>query len=61
MVDLAFGATAMASIFAIVDPVGWSPSFLSLTEDPPSSRSRTSFPGLLDRHRGVGVFAVFGQ
>ncbi len=29
MADLALGATAMASIFAIVDPLAWSPSFPS--------------------------------
>src|SRR5438093_835431 len=33
MVDLAFGATAMASIFAIVDPLGVVPFFSILTED----------------------------
>src|SRR5207249_5007687 len=33
MVDLAFGATAMASIFAIVDPLGVVPFFSVLTED----------------------------
>src|SRR3990172_8680608 len=32
MVDLAFGLTAMASIFAIVDPVGAVPFFSALTE-----------------------------
>ena len=33
MVDLAFGLTAMASIFAIVDPIGVVPFFSALTED----------------------------
>src|SRR5205809_682952 len=33
MADLAFGATAMASIFAIVDPLGVVPFFSVLTED----------------------------
>jgi len=31
MVDVAFGATAMASIFAIVDPLGVVPFFSVLT------------------------------
>ncbi|TLZ59992.1 MAG: NAAT family transporter [Methanobacteriota archaeon] len=33
MVDLAFGLAAMASIFAIVDPIGAVPFFSALTED----------------------------
>ncbi|TLZ71958.1 MAG: NAAT family transporter [Methanobacteriota archaeon] len=33
MVDLAYGLTAMASIFAIVDPIGAVPFFAALTED----------------------------
>ena len=33
MVDVAFGLTAIASIFAIVDPLGAVPFFLALTDD----------------------------
>src|SRR3989304_6055299 len=62
MVDVAFGATAMASIFAIVDPLGVVPFFSVLTEDMPPGEKRD----VMGRRRLVavttlGVFAVFGH
>lgn len=62
MVDLAFGATAMASIFAIVDPLGVVPFFSSLTEGmkPPQKQDIVS-KACLTATITLGVFAVFGQ
>src|SRR5712691_9718027 len=62
MVDLAFGATAMASIFAIVDPLGVVPFFSVLTEDmtPPQKQNIIS-KACLTTAITLGVFAVFGQ
>jgi len=62
MVDLAFGATAMASIFAIVDPLGVVPFFSALTEDmSPSQRQEIVSKACLTATITLGVFAVFGQ
>jgi len=62
MVDLAFGATAMASIFAIVDPLGVVPFFSVLTEGmtPPQKQNIIS-KACLTTTITLGVFAVFGQ
>src|SRR5207245_10297910 len=62
MVDLAFGATAMASIFAIVDPLGVVPFFSILTEDMNAAQkqniiSKACLTGTIT----LGAFAVFGQ
>jgi multiple antibiotic resistance protein len=61
-VDLAFGATAMASIFAIVDPLGVVPFFSALTDGmpPPEKRDIVS-TACLTATVTLGVFAVFGQ
>src|SRR3989304_5495375 len=40
MVDLAFGLTAVASIFAVVDPIGAVPFFAALTEGYPPADKR---------------------
>jgi multiple antibiotic resistance protein len=62
MVDLAFGATAMASIFAIVDPLGVVPFFTALTEDmSPSQKQEIVSKACLTATITLGVFAVFGQ
>ncbi len=62
MVDLAFGATAMASIFAIVDPLGVVPFFSALTEDmSPSQKQEIVSKACLTATITLGVFAVFGQ
>src|SRR5439155_19738645 len=62
MVDLAFGATAMASIFAIVDPLGVVPFFSALTEDMDKAQKQNiiSKP-CLTATTTLGVLAVFGQ
>ncbi len=62
MVDVAFGATAMASIFAIVDPLGVIPFFSVLTENMsfPEKRDVISRSCLVATAT-LGVFAVFGQ
>src|SRR5256712_14095789 len=62
MVDLAFGGTAMASIFAIVDPLGVVPFFSVLTEGmtPPQKQNIIS-KACLTTTITLGVFAVFGQ
>src|SRR5256714_3100918 len=62
MADLAFGATAMASIFAIVDPLGVVPFFSVLTEDLNAAQKQdiVSKP-CLTATITLGVFAVFGQ
>lgn len=62
MVDVAFGATAMASIFAIVDPLGVVPFFSALTEgmDPRAKRAVMSRSCLVATAT-LGTFAVFGQ
>jgi len=62
MVDLAFGATAMASIFAIVDPLGVVPFFSVLTEDlTPAQKQNIISKACLTTTVTLGVFAVFGQ
>src|SRR5207253_4507128 len=62
MVDLAFGATAMASIFAIVDPLGLSPFFSILTEDMHAAQKQNIISkACLTATITLGVFAVFGQ
>jgi len=62
MVDLAFGAAAMASIFAIVDPLGVVPFFSVLTEGmTPSEKQQIVSKACLTATITLGVFAVFGQ
>src|SRR5213596_2385760 len=62
MVDLAFGATAMASIFAIVDPLGVAPFFSVLTEDMDKAQKQNIISkACLTATITLGVFAVFGQ
>src|SRR5881396_755843 len=62
MVDLAFGATAMASIFAIVDPLGVVPFFSVLTEDMTLPQKQNIISkACLTTTIILGVFAVFGQ
>ncbi len=62
MVDLAFGATAMASIFAIVDPLGVVPFFSVLTEDMNAEQKQNIVTkACLTATITLGVFAVFGQ
>jgi multiple antibiotic resistance protein len=62
MVDVAFGATAMASIFAVVDPVGVTPFFSILTEDmSPDERRRVIAKTCLMCGGTLGFFAIFGQ
>src|SRR2546427_67876 len=62
MVDLAFGATAMASIFAIVDPLGVVPFFSVLTEDLNAAQKQDIVSkACLTATITLGVFAVFGQ
>ena len=62
MVDVAFGATAMASIFAIVDPLGAIPFFSVLTEDMTVEQKRDVISkSCLVATATLGLFAVFGQ
>jgi multiple antibiotic resistance protein len=62
MVDVAFAATAMASIFAIVDPLGVIPFFSVLTEDMTLEEKRDVISkSCLVATATLGVFAVFGQ
>ena len=62
MADLAFGATAMASIFAIVDPLGVVPFFSVLTEDLRAVQKQDIVSkACLTATITLGVFAVFGQ
>lgn len=62
MVDWAFGATAMVSIFAIVDPLGVVPFFSVLTEGmKPSEKQEIVSKACLTATIILGVFAVFGQ
>ncbi len=62
MVDLAFGATAMASIFAIVDPLGVVPFFSVLTEEMnPTEKQDIVSKACLTATITLGVFAIFGQ
>lgn len=62
MVDLAFGATAVASIFAIVDPLGVVPFFSVLTEGmKPSEKQEIVSKACLTATITLGVFAIFGQ
>jgi multiple antibiotic resistance protein len=62
MVDVAFGATAMASIFAIVDPLGVIPFFSVLTEGMrPAQKRDVISKSCLVATTTLGVFAIFGQ
>src|SRR5437667_4290002 len=62
MADLAFGATAMASIFAIVDPLGVVPFFSVPTEDLSGAQKQDIVSkACLTATITLGVFAVFGQ
>ncbi len=62
MVDVAFAATAMASIFAIVDPVGVIPFFSVLTEDMSAKEKRDVISkSCIVATATLGIFAVFGQ
>ena len=62
MVDLAFGATAMASIFAIVDPLGVVPFFSVLTEGmTPVQKQNIVSKACITATITLGVFAIFGQ
>ncbi len=62
MVDVAFAATAMASIFAIVDPVGVIPFFSVLTEDMSAEEKRDVISkSCIVATATLGIFAVFGQ
>ncbi len=62
MVDLAFGATAMASIFAIVDPIGVIPFFSVLTEGMNTAQKKSIVSkACLTATITLGVFALFGQ
>src|SRR5437879_12619616 len=62
MADLACGATAMASIFAIVDPLGVVPFFSVLTEDLSAAQKQDIVSkACLTATITLGVFAVFGQ
>ncbi len=62
MVDLAFGATAMASIFAIVDPLGVVPFFSVLTEGMNAAEKQDIVSkACLTATITLGVLAIFGQ
>src|SRR5438552_3682142 len=62
MAVLAFVATAMASIFAIVDPLGVVPFFSVLTEDLRAAQKHDIVSkACLTATITLGVFAVFGQ
>lgn len=62
MVDVAFGATAMASIFAIVDPLGVVPFFSALTDDmTPEEKRDVIAKSCLVATSTLGVFALFGH
>src|SRR5204862_1862797 len=62
MVDWAFGATAMASIFAVVDPLGVVPFFSVLTDDMDAfQKQQIVSKACLTATITLGVFAVFGQ
>lgn len=62
MVDVAFGATAIAAIFAVVDPVGVVPFFAILTEGmDPSAKRKIIVRSCLVAALTLGFFGVFGQ
>ena len=62
MVDVAFAATAIASIFAIVDPLGVIPFFAVLTEDMSVAEKRDVISkSCIVATATLGIFAVFGQ
>src|SRR2546425_7932504 len=62
MVDLAFGMTAMASIFAIVDPIGAVPFFAALTEGySPQDRQAVIQRSCLAALVALLVFGLVGQ
>jgi multiple antibiotic resistance protein len=62
MVDVAFGATAMAAIFAVVDPIGVVPFFAVLTEGmDPEAKRRIIRKSSLVATLTLGFFALFGQ
>ena len=62
MVDLAFGLTVMASIFAIVDPIGAVPFFSALTEDyTPEDKRGVIQKSCIAALVALLVFAIVGQ
>ncbi len=62
MVDLAFGITAMASLFAIIDPVGAVPFFTALTEGyPPEDKRAVIQKSCLVALVVLLVFGLAGQ
>ena len=62
MVDVAFGATAIASIFAVVDPIGVTPFFSLLTEDlTAQEKHRVIRKTCIVAGSTLVLFAVFGQ
>jgi multiple antibiotic resistance protein len=62
MVDIAFGLTAIASIFAIVDPIGAVPFFSALTEDySPDEKRGVIQKSCLAALVALLVFGLVGQ
>ncbi len=62
MVDVAFAATAVASIFAVVDPIGVTPFFSLLTEDMTAEeKRRVIVRTCLVCGSTLTFFALFGQ
>ncbi|HEY4705590.1 MAG TPA: MarC family protein [Thermoplasmata archaeon] len=62
MVDLAFGLTAVASIFAVVDPIGAVPFFAALTEGyPPADKRAVIQKSCLVALLALLVFGLVGQ
>ncbi|MGQ0798284.1 MAG: MarC family protein [Methanobacteriota archaeon] len=62
MVDVAFAATAMASIFAVVDPIGVTPFFSLLTEGMTADeKRRVIVRTCLVSGSTLAFFALFGQ
>lgn len=62
MVDVAFAATAMASIFAVVDPIGVTPFFSLLTEDMTAEeKRRVIVRTCIVCGSTLTFFALFGQ
>ena len=62
MVDVAFAATAVASIFAVVDPIGVTPFFTLLTEDmTPEQKRRVIVRTCIVCGSTLTFFALFGQ
>src|SRR2546427_7022916 len=62
MVDIAFGLTIIASIFAIVDPIGVVPFFAMWTEGMSAEQKKDVITkSCLVSLTTLGVFAIFGQ